>query len=54
MPQLLPDPWFATLVFSWLIFLTVLPPKVLGHIYPNEPTAQSTEKTKPESWSWPW
>nr|QWV62185.1 ATPase subunit 8 [Galaxias aequipinnis]QWV62272.1 ATPase subunit 8 [Galaxias parvus] len=54
MPQLNPAPWFAILTFSWLIFLTVIPPKILGHTFPNEPTTQSTEKAKPESWSWPW
>nr|NP_740066.1 ATP synthase F0 subunit 8 [Caranx melampygus]YP_009234291.1 ATP synthase F0 subunit 8 [Caranx tille]YP_010172991.1 ATP synthase F0 subunit 8 [Caranx crysos]WNH17165.1 ATP synthase F0 subunit 8 [Caranx sexfasciatus]WNH19479.1 ATP synthase F0 subunit 8 [Caranx caballus]AHA41592.1 ATP synthase F0 subunit 8 [Caranx melampygus]AMB65159.1 ATP synthase F0 subunit 8 [Caranx tille]QSH90817.1 ATP synthase F0 subunit 8 [Caranx crysos] len=54
MPQLNPAPWFAILTFSWLIFLTVLPSKVMSHTYPNEPTPQSTEKPKTEAWSWPW
>ncbi|NP_008294.1 ATP synthase F0 subunit 8 (mitochondrion) [Oncorhynchus nerka] len=54
MPQLNPAPWFAILVFSWLVFLTVIPPKVLGHTFTNEPTSQSTEKAKPEPWNWPW
>nr|YP_010956319.1 ATP synthase F0 subunit 8 [Astronesthes nigroides]WMY89412.1 ATP synthase F0 subunit 8 [Astronesthes nigroides] len=53
MPQLNPAPWFAILVFSWLIFLTVIPPKVLAHTFPNEPTID-TEQTKTESWNWPW
>uniref|UniRef100_A0A6B9INW9 ATP synthase complex subunit 8 n=2 Tax=Sternopygus TaxID=36697 RepID=A0A6B9INW9_9TELE len=54
MPQLNPTPWFAILVFSWLIFLTVLPQKVLKHTFTNEPTALSAEKPKTESWNWPW
>nr|WNV27998.1 ATP synthase F0 subunit 8 [Etheostoma microperca] len=54
MPQLNPAPWFAILVFTWLIFLIILPPKVLAHIYPGEPTSQSTEKPKTEPWIWPW
>nr|AAP75157.1 ATP synthase 8 [Amphiprion allardi]AAP75159.1 ATP synthase 8 [Amphiprion allardi] len=54
MPQLNPAPWFAILVFSWLVFLTVIPPKVLAHIFSNEPTHQSTEKPKTDSWTWPW
>nr|NP_443246.1 ATP synthase F0 subunit 8 [Harpadon microchir]BAB70031.1 ATPase subunit 8 [Harpadon microchir] len=54
MPQLNPAPWFAILVFSWLVFLVILPSKVLNHIFPNDPTTKSTEKTKPEPWNWPW
>nr|QWE36868.1 ATP synthase F0 subunit 8 [Labidesthes sicculus]QWE37245.1 ATP synthase F0 subunit 8 [Labidesthes sicculus] len=54
MPQLNPSPWFVILVFSWLVFAIVLPPKVLAHIFPNELTSQSTEKPQTESWTWPW
>nr|YP_009348895.1 ATPase subunit 8 [Pogonichthys macrolepidotus]BAW88370.1 ATPase subunit 8 [Pogonichthys macrolepidotus] len=54
MPQLNPNPWFAILVFSWIIFLTIIPTKVLSHTTPNEPTPMSKEKHKAESWDWPW
>nr|NP_443337.1 ATP synthase F0 subunit 8 [Percopsis transmontana]UXB58982.1 ATP synthase F0 subunit 8 [Percopsis transmontana]BAB70148.1 ATPase subunit 8 [Percopsis transmontana] len=54
MPQLNPSPWFMVLVFSWLVFLTILPPKIVAHTFPNDPAAQSTETTKTEPWSWPW
>nr|YP_010892883.1 ATP synthase F0 subunit 8 [Philypnodon macrostomus]WJQ22652.1 ATP synthase F0 subunit 8 [Philypnodon macrostomus] len=54
MPQLNPAPWFTILVFSWLVFLMVLPQKVLAHTFPNEPTPQSTKKPAAESWNWPW
>nr|ABB30146.1 ATPase 8 [Mogurnda thermophila]AHA42987.1 ATP synthase F0 subunit 8 [Mogurnda thermophila] len=54
MPQLNPAPWFAILVFSWLVFLTILPPKVLTHTFPNEPMPQSTKTPKTEPWTWPW
>nr|YP_001974479.1 ATP synthase F0 subunit 8 [Monotaxis grandoculis]BAF51794.1 ATPase subunit 8 [Monotaxis grandoculis] len=54
MPQLNPAPWFAILVSSWLILLTILTPKVLAHSFPNEPTPQSTQKPEAESWVWPW
>nr|NP_073668.1 ATP synthase F0 subunit 8 [Polymixia japonica]NP_443506.1 ATP synthase F0 subunit 8 [Polymixia lowei]WMI35330.1 ATP synthase F0 subunit 8 [Polymixia lowei]BAB20737.1 ATPase subunit 8 [Polymixia japonica]BAB70135.1 ATPase subunit 8 [Polymixia lowei] len=54
MPQLNPSPWFAIMVFSWLIFLTVIPPKVLAHNFPNDPALHSTEMTKTDSWNWPW
>nr|BBG74491.1 ATPase subunits 8 [Parasudis truculenta] len=54
MPQLNPNPWFAILVFSWLVFLIVLPPKVLSHTFPNDPAAQSVEKPEHAHWFWPW
>nr|WEW79470.1 ATP synthase F0 subunit 8 [Bostrychus sinensis]WEW79496.1 ATP synthase F0 subunit 8 [Bostrychus sinensis]WEW79509.1 ATP synthase F0 subunit 8 [Bostrychus sinensis] len=54
MPQLNPAPWFAILVFSWLVFLTILVPKVLAHSFPSEATPQSTQAPKTEPWSWPW
>nr|BBC54733.1 ATPase subunit-8 [Candidia barbata] len=54
MPQLNPDPWFAVLVFSWVIFLTVIPTKILSHITPNEPTPMNGKKHKAEPWDWPW
>nr|AAP75223.1 ATP synthase 8 [Chromis chrysura]AAP75225.1 ATP synthase 8 [Chromis chrysura]QUJ18247.1 ATP synthase protein 8 [Chromis chrysura] len=54
MPQLYPAPWFTILMFSWLVFLTILPPKILAHIFPNEPTPQSTEKPQTDPWYWPW
>nr|BBM35074.1 ATPase subunit 8 [Paraliparis sp. NSMT P92399] len=54
MPQLNPTPWFAVLIFSWLIFLIILPPKVIAHTFPNEPTLQNAKKPQTNSWIWPW
>nr|YP_006303318.1 ATP synthase F0 subunit 8 [Chiloscyllium griseum]AFC65025.1 ATP synthase F0 subunit 8 [Chiloscyllium griseum] len=54
MPQLNPHPWFMILLFSWLMFITILPKKVMKYSFNNEPTLKSTEKPKPESWNWPW
>nr|CBX53548.1 ATPase subunit 8 [Lucifuga subterranea] len=54
MPQLNPSPWLAILVFSWLIFTAVIPPKILAHSSPNEPTSQGMKKPKTEPWNWPW
>nr|YP_009974385.1 ATP synthase F0 subunit 8 [Dario dario]QNH95242.1 ATP synthase F0 subunit 8 [Dario dario] len=54
MPQLNPAPWFAILVFSWFILLTVVPSKILSHTYPNDPTQQSTTSPKTTPWHWPW
>nr|WNH22899.1 ATP synthase F0 subunit 8 [Halichoeres maculipinna] len=54
MPQLNPSPWLAIFLFSWLVFLIVIPPKVLAHTFSNEPTSQSTETPPTSSWAWPW
>nr|YP_009240302.1 ATP synthase F0 subunit 8 [Tridentiger trigonocephalus]AMO02249.1 ATP synthase F0 subunit 8 [Tridentiger trigonocephalus] len=54
MPQLNPSPWFPILVFSWLVFLTIVVPKTLDHTFPNEPTTQSAQMLKTASWPWSW
>nr|YP_010957333.1 ATP synthase F0 subunit 8 [Pseudogramma paucilepis]WMY90634.1 ATP synthase F0 subunit 8 [Pseudogramma paucilepis] len=54
MPQLDPAPWFAILTFSWLIFLTIIPPKVMAHKSPNPPSLLAKKKQELTSWTWPW
>nr|YP_003002317.1 ATP synthase F0 subunit 8 [Gillichthys mirabilis]ACI23010.1 ATP synthase F0 subunit 8 [Gillichthys mirabilis] len=54
MPQLNPAPWFTILVFSWLVFLTIVVPKTLNHISPNEPSAQTKKPSKTYTWPWMW
>nr|AOA60261.1 ATPase subunit 8 [Pseudomugil reticulatus] len=54
MPQLNPSPWFAILVFTWLTFLTFIPPKIMAHTYPYEPTLQDTQSPKTQPWNWLW
>nr|YP_010960487.1 ATP synthase F0 subunit 8 [Sphyraena borealis]WNH37890.1 ATP synthase F0 subunit 8 [Sphyraena borealis] len=54
MPQLDTGPWFLILVFSWSVFLIVLPPKVMAYEFPNLPSSQSAVKTKFLAWFWPW
>nr|YP_009688038.1 ATP synthase F0 subunit 8 [Arnoglossus tenuis]AKA95093.1 ATP synthase subunit 8 [Arnoglossus tenuis] len=54
MPQLNPAPWFKIFLFSWLIFLTIIPYKVLAHRLPNQPTTLNTQTTQKTTWSWPW
>nr|YP_010037330.1 ATP synthase F0 subunit 8 [Sebastes oculatus]QQW48127.1 ATP synthase F0 subunit 8 [Sebastes oculatus] len=54
MPQLNPTPWFAILIFSWMVFLAIIPAKVTAHTFPNTPTLQSAEKAKTDPWTWPW
>nr|WNH22834.1 ATP synthase F0 subunit 8 [Synodus binotatus] len=54
MPQLNPAPWFTIMAFSWLVFLTIIPPKVISHTFPNETAAQSSDVLKAQPWTWPW
>nr|BAX09180.1 ATPase subunit 8 [Enneapterygius etheostomus] len=54
MPQLNPSPWFAILVFSWLVFLAIIPSKILAYKFPNDFSTPSTEKVKSHPWNWPW
>nr|YP_009309707.1 ATP synthase F0 subunit 8 [Mikrogeophagus ramirezi]ALF63209.1 ATP synthase F0 subunit 8 [Mikrogeophagus ramirezi] len=54
MPQLNPSPWFLIMIFSWMVFLTIIPPKVLAHSFSNEPAPLNTESSKTEPWAWPW
>nr|YP_009685573.1 ATP synthase F0 subunit 8 [Aphyosemion coeleste]QDT76395.1 ATP synthase F0 subunit 8 [Aphyosemion coeleste] len=54
MPQLNPAPWFTILIFTWMIFLMILPKKVLAYKYPNDPGLQSLSSPKTELWNWPW
>nr|YP_010956982.1 ATP synthase F0 subunit 8 [Prionotus carolinus]WMY90166.1 ATP synthase F0 subunit 8 [Prionotus carolinus] len=54
MPQLNPAPWFAILIFSWAVFLMILPPKVTAHELPNEPTLLSAKTPKTKTWTWSW
>uniref|UniRef100_UPI00315CD560 ATP synthase F0 subunit 8 n=1 Tax=Millerichthys robustus TaxID=2588674 RepID=UPI00315CD560 len=54
MPQLNPAPWFIIMLFSWLVFLTFIPPKVLAHAFSYEPSAQSTKKPMTKAWTWTW
>nr|BBA12801.1 ATPase subunit 8 [Kraemeria cunicularia] len=54
MPQLNPAPWFYILVFSWLVILTLVIPKVNAHLSTNSPHPQSTKIPKTTPWAWPW
>nr|BAH10490.1 ATPase subunit 8 [Rudarius ercodes] len=54
MPQLNPAPWLSILVFSWLVLLVIIPPKVMAHTFSKEPVSTSSEELKKDSWTWPW
>nr|YP_009685859.1 ATP synthase F0 subunit 8 [Aphyosemion gabunense]QDV92587.1 ATP synthase F0 subunit 8 [Aphyosemion gabunense] len=54
MPQLNPAPWFIILIFAWVVFLVMMPPKVLAHKSSNNPELPITSSSKTEFWAWPW
>nr|NP_114045.1 ATP synthase F0 subunit 8 [Lyciasalamandra atifi]AAK43350.1 ATPase subunit 8 [Lyciasalamandra atifi] len=54
MPQLNPSPWFAIFLTSWIIYLTILAPKMSNFKYQNEPKLQDINKESPKPWNWPW
>nr|YP_009029776.1 ATP synthase F0 subunit 8 [Cephalopholis sexmaculata]AHY24070.1 ATP synthase F0 subunit 8 [Cephalopholis sexmaculata] len=54
MPQLLPTPWFGTLLFAWVVFLGLFPKKVMTHTFPHEPVSPKTQKLEKTPWNWPW
>nr|ACN11803.1 ATP synthase subunit 8 [Hexanematichthys sagor] len=53
MPQLNPTPWLTIFMSSWLIFLTVVPLKILSHTFTNNSTTLTTKNLK-STWNWPW
>nr|AAP92028.1 ATPase 8 [Serranus tigrinus] len=54
MPQLNPTPWFAIMLFSWLVFLVVIMPKILDYAFPNELNTQDVKACNNDTWNWPW
>nr|BAD02170.1 ATPase subunit 8 [Eurypharynx pelecanoides] len=55
MPQLNPSPWFMILVFSWAVFLIIIPTKIMAHATSNQPTSlQAPTALTPDPWNWPW
>nr|YP_003345103.1 ATP synthase F0 subunit 8 [Cyema atrum]BAI53526.1 ATPase subunit 8 [Cyema atrum] len=54
MPQLNPSPWFMILVFSWTMFLIIIPIKVIAHMFNNEPNQQTISPLSSNTWNWPW
>nr|UBD07210.1 ATP synthase F0 subunit 8 [Otophryne sp. AF3571] len=53
MPQLIPDPWFLILLFSWLIIISFPTQKILKHFILSDPTPKTTKYTH-KNWTWPW
>nr|YP_025979.1 ATP synthase F0 subunit 8 [Anseranas semipalmata]AAP47784.1 ATP synthase subunit 8 [Anseranas semipalmata]QNN84357.1 ATP synthase F0 subunit 8 [Anseranas semipalmata] len=54
MPQLNPNPWFSTMIMTWLIFSLLIQPKLLSFMPTNPPLNKPHTPTKTTPWSWPW
>nr|QOD98050.1 ATP synthase F0 subunit 8 [Ibidorhyncha struthersii] len=54
MPQLNPNPWFFTMLMSWLTFSLIIQPKLLSFTHTNPPSNKTHITTKTTSWAWPW
>nr|YP_010133526.1 ATP synthase F0 subunit 8 [Moenkhausia sanctaefilomenae]QWM92537.1 ATP synthase subunit 8 [Moenkhausia sanctaefilomenae] len=54
MPQLILKPWFFILLASWLVFLTIIPSKIMKHYFNNEPKTAYTSKPNTKTWDWTW
>nr|ACV91744.1 ATPase 8 [Ramphastos brevis]ACV91746.1 ATPase 8 [Ramphastos brevis] len=54
MPQLNPNPWFFTMIISWLAFSLLIQPKLLAFTPTNTPSNKTLSSTKTSPWTWPW
>nr|YP_009123825.1 ATP synthase F0 subunit 8 [Poecilia sphenops]BAQ35488.1 ATPase subunit 8 [Poecilia sphenops] len=54
MPQLIPTPWLALLIFSWTIFSAIVLPKMLKHSFPDNPTPRSKQDLHKNECDWSW
>nr|BCO16546.1 ATPase subunit 8 [Nephrurus amyae] len=52
MPQLNPNPWFLTFLFSWGTLILLMTPKLLNTQPQKEMNFPYTHLPKP--WTWPW
>nr|WNH20754.1 ATP synthase F0 subunit 8 [Onuxodon fowleri] len=54
MPQLNPGPWLMILLFAWTVLMVVIPPKVMTHVFLNEPNPQDNKTPKSQPLTLPW
>nr|YP_010960331.1 ATP synthase F0 subunit 8 [Trinectes inscriptus]WNH37695.1 ATP synthase F0 subunit 8 [Trinectes inscriptus] len=54
MPQLNPSPWLMLFLMTWLIFLSLLPMKIMNHTFPNLPNPKPAQNQKTTPFNWPW
>nr|YP_010485135.1 ATP synthase F0 subunit 8 [Hemidactylus mandebensis]UVW80916.1 ATP synthase F0 subunit 8 [Hemidactylus mandebensis] len=53
MPQLLPAPWFTTLMTAWLIILFMMKPTLAHLTHVTPPPYQPAPQPK-DNWYWTW
>nr|QHI42637.1 ATP synthase F0 subunit 8 [Athene noctua] len=54
MPQLNPNPWFTTMLISWLVLSMVIQPKLLSFPLTPLPSRKPTPPADTTPWTWPW
>nr|ABA11026.1 ATPase subunit 8 [Calotomus carolinus]ABA11030.1 ATPase subunit 8 [Calotomus carolinus]ABA11032.1 ATPase subunit 8 [Calotomus carolinus]ABA11034.1 ATPase subunit 8 [Calotomus carolinus]ABA11036.1 ATPase subunit 8 [Calotomus carolinus] len=54
MPQLNPYPWLKIMVYTWMLLMIILPPKVISFLYSKDPITKKSKEPKGPPWSWPW
>nr|ABD58884.1 ATP synthase F0 subunit 8 [Attagis gayi] len=54
MPQLNPNPWFFTMLMTWLIFTLIIQPKLMSLTQTNTLSNKTTTNIKITPWNWPW
>nr|BCO16637.1 ATP synthase F0 subunit 8 [Varanus exanthematicus] len=53
MPQLNPNPWFSTMVITWLALVFLFMTKLLLSP-PFNPPLNLNQPTSTPNWNWPW
>nr|AEC33179.1 ATP synthase F0 subunit 8 [Sooglossus sechellensis] len=53
MPQLILNPWFLILMWTWMTLLLMLPLKITNSTTPNKFLIHSHKLMK-TNWPWPW
>nr|AUR26866.1 ATP synthase F0 subunit 8 [Manorina melanocephala] len=54
MPQLNPNPWFLTMLISWLTYSLIIQPKILAFTTTNPPSNKMSPTPNTTPWTWPW
>nr|YP_010430989.1 ATP synthase F0 subunit 8 [Fundulus dispar]USS60523.3 ATP synthase F0 subunit 8 [Fundulus dispar] len=54
MPQLMPEPWFITFIFTWSVLLTIIPTQIMDLIFPYDPNLQTAQASMTQTWNWQW
>nr|YP_009948029.1 ATP synthase F0 subunit 8 [Acanthorhynchus tenuirostris]QOH97197.1 ATP synthase F0 subunit 8 [Acanthorhynchus tenuirostris] len=54
MPQLNPNPWFLTMLATWLAYSLIIQPKILAFTTANPPANKKLTTPDTTPWTWPW